>query len=227
MLGSPDLGTILHIGSHKVRVEWDNHLAALLVTPLLIQLRIPLAFLAAWTYCWLMSSFLSIRTPKSCRAALSEFSVSTCVWDCPDSNTIPCSWPCWTSLDSHRPTSQAYPGIPSFCCVNCTTQLGVVSKLAEGALYAAVMLLIKNLKSTNPKMDSCGTPLMTKLHSVNSSIPPLNPYLLKLETRMWSGIMSKALQKCRLDVTRTWILRMAPPLHCRLAEVRKGAEIDD
>jgi len=117
--------------------------------------------------------------------------------------------------------------ILAFCFINCTTQLGVVSKLAEGALYAAVMLLIKNLKSTNPKMDSCGTPLMTKLHSVNSSIPPLNPYLLKLETRMWSGIMSKALQKCRLDVTRTWILRMAPPLHCRLAEVRKGAEIDD
>jgi len=43
-------------------------------------------------------------------------------------------------------------GTPSFRCVNCTTQLGVISKLAEGALDLAESLM-KMLNSTGPSMD--------------------------------------------------------------------------
>jgi len=40
-------------------------------------------------------------------------------------------------------------GIPSFWCVNCTTQLGVICKLAEGAFNPAKSLM-KILNSTSP-----------------------------------------------------------------------------
>jgi len=43
-------------------------------------------------------------------------------------------------------------GIPSFWHVNCTTQLGVICKLAEGALDLT-MSLMKILNSTGPSMD--------------------------------------------------------------------------
>jgi len=43
-------------------------------------------------------------------------------------------------------------GIPSFWCVNCTTQLGVICKLAEGALDLAKSL-INILNSTGPSID--------------------------------------------------------------------------
>jgi len=43
-------------------------------------------------------------------------------------------------------------GNPSFWCVNCTTQLGVVCELAEGALDLAKSLM-KVLRSTSPSTD--------------------------------------------------------------------------
>jgi len=42
-------------------------------------------------------------------------------------------------------------GIPSFWCVNCTTHLGVVCKLAEGALKSKS--LMKMLNNTDPITD--------------------------------------------------------------------------
>jgi len=36
--------------------------------------------------------------------------------------------------------------IPSFCCVNCTTQLGVTSKLGEGAFNPTVCLFDKDVE---------------------------------------------------------------------------------
>ena len=43
-------------------------------------------------------------------------------------------------------------GIPSFWCVNCTTQLGVICKRAEGALNLAKSLM-KMLNSSGPSTD--------------------------------------------------------------------------
>jgi len=36
--------------------------------------------------------------------------------------------------------------IPSFYCVNCTTQLGVVSRLAEGTLYPIIYVIDKDVE---------------------------------------------------------------------------------
>jgi len=44
-------------------------------------------------------------------------------------------------------------GIPSFRCVSCTTQLGLICKLDEGALDLASKSLMKMLNSTGPSMD--------------------------------------------------------------------------
>jgi len=46
-------------------------------------------------------------------------------------------------------------GIPSFWCVNCTTQLGVICKLAEGAL-GLTKSLMKMLNSAGPSKDPEG-----------------------------------------------------------------------
>jgi len=43
-------------------------------------------------------------------------------------------------------------GILSFWCISCTTQLGVICKLAEGALDLTKSLM-KMLKSTSPSTD--------------------------------------------------------------------------
>ena len=37
-------------------------------------------------------------------------------------------------------------GIPSFCCINCTTQLSVICKLAEGALDPIIYVTDKDIK---------------------------------------------------------------------------------
>jgi len=64
-----------------------------------------------------------------------------------------------------KPVQIPLNGISSFYCVNCTTHLGVISKLAEGTLDPT-MLLIKILKSTGVRTEPWGTPLMTGLHLV-------------------------------------------------------------
>ena len=59
-----------------------------------------------------------------------------------------------------QPVQVPLDGFPSFQCIDCTTQLGVICKLAEGALdaiyvivYVIIMSLMKMLKSTSPKTD--------------------------------------------------------------------------
>ena len=53
-----------------------------------------------------------------------------------------------------RPVQVPLDDFPSFQRINCTAQLGVTRKLAEGALDAmASMSLMKMLKSTGPKTD--------------------------------------------------------------------------
>jgi len=70
VLGAPGLGTVLQMGPHKGRADRDNHLPRLAATPLLMQPRRLLASWATSAHCWLMSSFLYTRTPKSFSAVL-------------------------------------------------------------------------------------------------------------------------------------------------------------
>lgn len=85
----------------------------------------------------------------------------------PSPGAAPCSLTCWTSWGSQGPSSQVCPGpldgIPFFSCINGTAQLHVLCRLAEDTFDLTVSL-IKVLKSTGPKVESWGTPLITGLH---------------------------------------------------------------
>lgn len=70
VVGTPDLDTELQIGHHYGWTNGDGYLLSLLVTPLFMQPRIPLAFQTAIIHSWLMSTFPSSRIPKTSFAAL-------------------------------------------------------------------------------------------------------------------------------------------------------------
>ena len=99
VLGAPDLDAVLQMGPHKGRVERDNHLLALLATPLLMELRIPLAFQAASTHCLVVFSFSTNQTdldPESLSPSQEDYSqgvlpVFTQIWDYLNPSVKPCS----------------------------------------------------------------------------------------------------------------------------------------
>ena len=53
--------------------------------------------------------------------------------------------------------------MPSFCNVNCTTQVGIINKLAEGALDPTVYVIDKDVE-VYPIQTPWGIPLVTGLH---------------------------------------------------------------
>jgi len=181
-----------------------------------------LAFWAARTNCWLMSSChpLVLPSPFQQGCALS-FHPPICIYGraCYDPGASPCTWFCWTSWDSPRPIAQAYLGFsgqhpipqmsqqhhtvlchPQTCwgCTRCASPLPVS--------------LMKILKSTDPNNDPWETPFVTDLHLdteplINTLwIRPckqflthwtIHLYLSSLEKRMLWGTASKALLKSR------------------------------
>jgi len=54
--------------------------------------------------------------------------------------------------------------IPSFWCANCITQLGVICKLAEGALDLTVYVIAEDIKQYWSQYGPLRTPLVTSLH---------------------------------------------------------------
>ena len=98
------------------RVEWRGRITSfnMLITLLLMQYRIKLAFWAMGANWWMMLSFSSTSTPKSFSSAglLSIHSLPS-LYLCsglPKPMCRPCTWPCWTSWGLHRPTSPACQG---------------------------------------------------------------------------------------------------------------------
>ena len=85
----------------------------------------------------------------------------------------------------------------------------IILKVYPLWLFWWVFLLMKVLKSSSPKTDPWGTPLLTGLHPdteplittlwlhpasqflIHQTVHPSNPYLSNLERRMWWGTMSK------------------------------------
>jgi len=125
-----------------------------------------LAFCAASTCHWLMSSFFS-RTPKSFSVGL--LSISYFLYMYPGlpqhrCKTLPCRWPWWTSLGSQGPTFHVHPGPPGRCPffpLLTTAPLSLVSSanLLRGHsthYLCHPMSSIKTLKSTGPKRDCWG-----------------------------------------------------------------------
>jgi len=97
VLGAPDLDAGLQVGSHQGGVEWQNHLPCPAAKLLLVQPRILLAFWAASTRWWCMSSFSSTSTPHPSRQGCSQsLHPPACIHtrSCPEPDGGPCTWPC-------------------------------------------------------------------------------------------------------------------------------------
>ena len=186
-------------------------------TPLLLQPRGLSAFRAAGAHCCLMSRFCPSGppspSPQGCsqrvllQAALmsgtaptQEQHLAPGLFKPPQIPMCPLSEPAQVPLH----------GVPSFCCVHCTTQLGVISKLLRVHSIPPSVSLIEMLKSSGPRMDPWGTPLITGLHLdmeplttalwlrpsnqflIQHIVQPSNPSLSNLEIRLWCRTVSKA-----------------------------------
>jgi len=134
------------MGSHQSRLEGQTPLN-LLVTLLLVQLRMLLAFWAASAHCWLMSSFSPTSAPKSSLAGLLSSPSS------PQPVLIPGVAPTQMQdvvhvlVEPHevhtgpplKPVQVPLAGIPSLRHADHTTQRCVICKLAESGFDAAVI----------------------------------------------------------------------------------------
>ena len=93
----------------------------------------------------------------------------------------------------------------SFCFVNCTTQLGIISKLAGGAVDSTFCVTdVKDYLSLNGLVNPPGH--RTVDHSpttvtIQIILYPLNKpaFASNLEMKMWCGTMSKGLAQVQVD----------------------------
>ena len=157
-----------------------------------MQPRIQLAFWAARARCWLMLSFSSISTPKSCSLGLLSSHSPPSLYLClglprPMCRTLHLTllnFMRFTQAHLSRPVQVPLNGIPSLQRINHTTQLGVVGKLAEGALGPTVHVTDKDIKHHRPQYQplrhitchwSPPGHRATDCNSVSASIKPV-PY---------------------------------------------------
>ena len=143
VLGAPGLDAVLQMGPHQGRAEGGNPLPLPAATPLLTQPGMQLAFQAANTHCWLMSSFPPTRTPKLFSAGLLSTSSSPTLYSylaLPQSrcNTL------------HLITSNAYPGPSRWSLLSTvsTAPLSLVSptNFLVGTLNPMVCAIDKGVK---------------------------------------------------------------------------------
>ena len=120
---------------------------------LLIQARMPLAFLTTWAHCWLIFSWLSNSTPRSLsiRQLSSHSSPGLWVaWCCCDKNAGTDTWPYWNSYSLPWPIDPVYSGpsavpfspladqhsLPSWCLLRTT----------ESAINPLINIINKDVK---------------------------------------------------------------------------------
>jgi len=115
-----------------------------------MQPSVPFVFWAASTHCWLMCIFLSTDPLSPSLQGCSQWiiPVCRCTWHCP----IHVQHSSFGFVKSHEiligPVLELVPvpldGILSFHYTSCTTQLGVVCKLAEATLNPTVNVIDKD-----------------------------------------------------------------------------------
>ncbi|PKU46206.1 hypothetical protein llap_3480 [Limosa lapponica baueri] len=121
---------------------------------LLMRRRMWLPFWALSAHCWVMLSFSSTNTPQVLllRAALNPFSAQpvfvlgitlTRMQDLTFGLVEFYEVGMRTDL---KPVQVPLDGLPSFQCINSTTQLGVTSNLAKGALNPTIHVANKDVK---------------------------------------------------------------------------------
>ncbi|KAJ7410419.1 hypothetical protein WISP_108598 [Willisornis vidua] len=157
-----------YFGCGLIMVEKSDRIPIvdLLVTLLLMQPK----DCAASAHCWLMSSLSSTSTFKTFSTRLLSLFIPQCVLTMGVGLTqvqhlvLVLVKPHEVPM-AHLPdlVQVALDGIPSFKCVNCTTQLGVICRFTEGALDLS-MSLMKIINNAGPNTDPRGTPLVTDVH---------------------------------------------------------------
>jgi len=160
MLRAPELDIVVQMGSHQNRIEGRITSLDLLATLLLMQPKIWWIFWAASTHCQLMASFSSTSTPKSFSSGLLSIPSSALPVLILGVAPTQVQDPALGLVEPHevhvgpflRLAQAPLDGNPSFWFISCTTQLGVICRLAEGALNPS-MSLMKILNSTGPNMD--------------------------------------------------------------------------
>lgn len=136
-------------------------------------------------------------------------------------NPIKHSCSCGPTFQVCPDFSGALNGIPSFCCVNCITQLHVMCKFTEVALDLS-MSLIKILKSRVPRQSPEGhhflsVSTMTESLTTTLWLHPTsqllleqlahtsNPCLSSSEIRMQCETLLKTLQKSSYDINQSYL----------------------
>lgn len=92
-----------------------------------------------------------------------------CAWDCTNSDTGPCTWPCWTSGCQHRSTSLTCQGSlwmasPHSSMSTAPHSLMLPANLLKVHTIPLSMPLANMLNSTNLKTNPWGMPLIIGLH---------------------------------------------------------------
>jgi len=141
----------------------------LLVTPLPVEPRIPLAFQAAGAHCWLLLRFSSTRIPKSFSTGLLSRNSSPSLYTYLGLPQPKCKTLHFASLNLisftrvHLSSLSRSLWMASLSSVLKTTPLSFVSSANLLKVHSIPLSVsfIKILKSTSPKMDPCRTPLVT------------------------------------------------------------------
>ena len=142
--------TCIQLGPHKGKVEGNNHLSFPLATPLLSQPRIQLAFWAASALLAHVELFVHQYAQVLSRAVLNElFSQSVLIFGIARTQVQHLAL---GLIEPHNvlmgplllPVHVPFDGFASFCHINCTAQLDVISRLAEGALSPTVCGISEN-----------------------------------------------------------------------------------
>ena len=133
---------------------------------------IPLVFLATRAPCWLMDNLLATGTSKSFSGELlSSRSVCTdaCGYSFPGAGLYMCS--CRTISSSSPPNSQparvSLNGSMAFWCVSHFSQLCIICKLAEGALYPFIQVTDEHIGQDQTQYRPIGSTASYRLLAVN------------------------------------------------------------
>ena len=169
MRKAPELDTALQVRSHQGRIKGLSPLPHPAGHTFFDAAQDMVGFSAAGAHCLVMLSFSSTNTRKyfSSGLSLNSFSaqpvfvlgitpthVQDLALDLVELHEV-CTGPCLQLFQF------LLDGIVSFQRVDCTTQLGVIGKLAEGALNPTVHVTDKDIRQYQ---FPSGMPLVTGLH---------------------------------------------------------------
>ena len=154
VLGTPGLDTLLQMGPHRAEERETIPSLSSAATLLLMQPRILSAFQAASAHCWLMYSFFIYQNSQVllCRAFNYEFFSQSVL----TSGTAPTQGQHLAPdlVEPHlvhmglpfKLAEVSVDGTPSQCITNCTTQISVACKCAEGVLDPTVYVIDKDVE---------------------------------------------------------------------------------